>query len=300
MRPNTITFPPDGVKPLGIIQFVHGMAEYRNRYFDTMKKFNQYGFICAITDLRGHGENVLTKDDLGYFGDKSTYKDLIEDVHDYTMFLKREYPNLPLILLGHSMGSLIVRAYTKKYAKEIDALIVSGSPSYNPLAGIAKLMIDTMVIFKGWRYHSETMAKLVTGPFEKAFDKEGIRNSWLSRDRNVVDAYNADPLCGFTFSLNGYYILMTLLQQVYTKKGWVSKNAALPVMFMSGSNDPCKGNEKTFKKSVMFFKHCGFSNTYSKLYPDMRHELFNELENEIVYKDIIKFLEIKAGIEFPV
>ncbi|MCR5703950.1 MAG: lysophospholipase [Eubacterium sp.] len=300
MRPNTVTFPPEGVKPLGIIQFVHGMCEYRNRYFETMKRFNEKGFICAITDLRGHGENIMSQADLGHFGDNVTYKDLVEDVHDYTMFLKREYPNLPLILLGHSMGSLIVRTYVKKYSKEIDALIISGSPSNNSFAGIAKFMIRCMVLFKGWRYHSETMAKLVTGPFDKAFDKEGITNTWLTRNRNIVDAYNADPLCGFTFSLNGYYVLMELIQQVYSKKGWVSKNPKLPVMFMSGANDPCKGSERAFKKAVTHFKHCGFQNTYSKLYPDMRHELFNELENDIVYTDILKFLEIKAGIEFPI
>jgi alpha-beta hydrolase superfamily lysophospholipase len=300
MRPNTITFPPEGVKPLGIIQFVHGMAEYRNRYFETMKKFNEKGFICAITDLRGHGENIMTKDDLGHFGDGVGYTDIIEDIHDYTMYLKREFPNLPLILLGHSMGSLIVRVYTKKYAKEIDALIISGSPSNNPLTGVVKVLIRLLVLFKGWRYHSETLAKLVTGSFDKPFEKEGIKNSWLSRDRKVVDAYNADPLCGFSFSLNGYYVLMNLLQQVYTKKGWISKNPNLPVMFMSGAYDPCKGSEKTFKKTVTHFKRCGFPNTFSKLYPEMRHELFNELDNKNVYTDILKFLEIKGGIDFPV
>ena len=205
MRPNTITYPPEGTKPIGVIEFVHDMSEHRGRYLDTMKFFNQKGFICAITDLRGHGENILTKDDLGHFGDDCTYRDIIEDIHDYTLFLKREYPHLPFILLGHGMGSLIVRAYAKKHSKEIDALIISGSPSNNALAGLAKIMIRLMVLFKGWRYHSQTMANLVTGPFEKPFMNEGIKNSWLTKNRKTVEEYNASPLCGFNFSLNGYY-----------------------------------------------------------------------------------------------
>ena len=298
MRPNTIIFPPDNMNPIGIIEFVHGMSEHRGRYLDTMKFFSEKGFICAIMDLRGHGENIMSEDDLGHFGDDITYKDIIDDVDDYTMYLKREYPNLPLILLGHSMGSLIVRAYAKKHSREIDALIVSGSPSGNAFAGLAKLLIRIMVPFKSWRYHSQTMANLVTGPFEKPFKKEGLLNSWLTRNRKIVDEYNKSPLCGFSFSLNGYYVLMCLIQQVYGKTGWISKNPSLPVMFISGGDDPCRGNDKAFKKAVSHMKHCGYPNTYYKLYPGMRHELFNEIDNDEVYDDILKFLEVKAEIEF--
>lgn len=296
MRPSTITYPPEGMKPIGIIEFVHGMCENRSRYKQAMEIFNQHGFICAITDLRGHGENILTDEDFGFFGDEG-YKGLVEDVHEYTMFLRREFPKLPLIILGHSMGSLITRAYLKKYSKEVDAVIISGSPSNNPLAGIAKILIRIIAAFRGWRYRSPMIESMVTGPFEKPFANEGILNSWLTTDRYVVEQYNADPLCGFTFTLNGYYGLMNLVQQVYSKKGWISKNKSLPVMFMSGADDPCKGSVTQYKKAVTHFKRCGYPNTYYKLYPDMRHELFNEPDNQEVYDDIFKFLEIKAGIE---
>ncbi len=295
MRPNTITYPPSGIEPIGVIQFIHGMCEHRKRYADTMNFFNQKGFICAIMDLRGHGENIMTPDDLGHFD--CSYRDIIEDIHDYTMYLKREHPKLPMILLGHSMGSLIARVYLKKYSKEIDALILSGTPSNNPLAGAAKAAIRIMASFKGWRYHSNTMAKLVTGPFEKPFMKEGIQNGWLSRDRQVVEAYNEDPLCGFTFSLNGYYVLMNLMQQAYDRKGWMRRNTVLPIMVISGGNDPCRTSDKAFKNAVNHLKRCGFSNTYYKLYVNMRHELFHEFDHEEVYQDILKFFEIKMGIE---
>ncbi len=296
MRPSTITYPPDGMKPIGIIEFVHGMCEKRQRYEKTMKYFNQKGFICAIADIKGHGENILTEDDLGYFGEKG-YKGLVDDVHEFTMFLKREYPGLPLVLIGHSMGSLISRAYLKKHSREIDALVISGSPSHNPLAGIGKRMIRFLVLFRGWHYRSPMIEHMINGPFEKPFEKEGILNAWLCSDRSVVEDYNKDPLCGVPFTLNGYYALTNLDQAVYSKLGWTSKNTSLPVMFVSGAKDPCRRNDKAFKKAVSHLKNCGYPNTFSKLYDDMRHEIFNEKNCQEVYNDILKFLEIKVGID---
>lgn len=296
MRPNTITYPPKGMKPIGVIEFVHGMCEKRQRYENAMAFFNKHGFICAITDLRGHGENILTTEDLGFFGDEG-YKGLIDDVHEYTMYLHREFPNLPLVLLGHSMGSLIARAYLKKYSREVDTVILSGSPSNNPMAGLGKVLIKFMAMFRGWHYRSPFIENMVNGPFEKPFTNEGILNAWLTKDRNIVEEYNRDELCGVPFTLNGYLGLMNLIQQVYSSTGWVSKNKTLPIMFMSGADDPCRRNDKAFKKSVTHLKHCGYPNTFSKLYPDMRHELFNELDNDEVYSDILKFLELKVGIE---
>ena len=227
MRPTTITFPPEGIEPLGIIEFVHGMCETRKRYKKTLQYFSNCGFICAISDIKGHGENILTTDDLGYFGHEG-YKGLVEDVHQFTMFLKREYPNLPLIIVGHSMGSLIVRAYLKKFSNEVNAVVLSGSPSDNQLAGFGKRLIRFMALLRGWNYRSPMIEKMVNGPFEKPFMKEGIVNAWICSDRDVVEEYNKDPLCGVTFTLNGYYALFSLIQTVYSKLGWSKKNRDLP------------------------------------------------------------------------
>lgn len=299
MRPTTITYPPEGIKPIGVIEFVHGMCEKRQRYADTLKYFNNKGFICAISDTRGHGENILTNEDLGYFGEDG-YKGLVDDVHEFTMYLKREFPKLPLILIGHSMGSLIVRTYLKKNSREVDAVVISGSPSNRSFIKLGKAFLKFIALFRGWHYRSPMVEKMVNGPFEKPFAKEGIVNSWLSTDRHIVELYNSDPLCGFTFTLNGYYTLFSLVQQVYSKMGWTSKNPSLPVMFISGAEDPCRKNDNAFKKAVMHLKRCGYPNTYYKLYQDMRHELFNEKGKLEVYKDILKFLDIKGGIEIEV
>lgn len=296
MRPSTIVYPPEGIKPVGIIEIVHGMCETRQRYTTAFETLSKHGYICAIADMRGHGENILTTEDLGFFGDEG-YKGLVDDVHEYTMFLKREYPKLPIVLLGHSMGSLIARAYLKKHSKEVDGVILSGSPSNNPMSGVAILLIKFLALFRGWHYRSPLMKNLVNGPFERPFKKEGLLNSWHTRNRKIVDEFNKDPLCGFTFTLNGYLTLMNLMQQVYSSIGWISKNPSLPVMFISGGADPCRTNDKAFKKAVSHLKKCGYPNTFSKLYVDMRHELLNELDNDEVYSDILKFIEIKVGVE---
>ena len=120
------------------------------------------------------------------------------------------------------MGSLIVRAYLKKHSREVDAVVICGSPSDNPMAGLGKKLIRFLALFRGWHYRSPMIASLVNGPFEKPFAKEGIVNAWLSSDRNVVEEFNKDPLCGVPFTLNGYYALLGLVQSVYSKLGWTS------------------------------------------------------------------------------
>ncbi|MGN0383666.1 MAG: alpha/beta fold hydrolase [Eubacterium sp.] len=293
MKATTIILPPDGIVPIGIIQFVHGMAEHRKRYIETLDYFSQYGFICAIADLPGHGENIDKEEDIGYFG-RHGMKHLIEETHDFTAFLKHEYPGLPVTLIGHSMGSLIVRAYAKKYDEEINTLIVCGSPSDNKLAGMGQMLIRFISIFKGWRYKSPFIANMVTGPFEKAFSNEYRKNSWLAANSAVADYYNKDPMCGFMFTLNGYYNLLSLIRTVYSKDHWKMRNPKLRIAFISGKEDPCKVNDKYFKDAVELMKSVGYTNVTSKLYQGMRHEIFNERNKVTVYEDILQIIAAQA------
>ena len=134
---------------------------------------------------------------------------------------------------------------------------------------------------------------MVNGPFEKPFLKEGIVNSWLSTDKFIVEEYNKDPLCGVPFTLNGYYCLFSLMEQVYSKLGWTNKNKQLPVMFMSGGDDPCRKSDKDLKKLLPTLNTVVFQILFQSYIRGMRHELFNELNNEEVYYDILKILRNK-------
>lgn len=298
MRPVTIAIPDSNIKIIGIIHFVHGMQEHRKRYQHVLEYFSQMGYICAISDMRGHGENITTKDDLGYF--PKGMSGLIQDVASFNEYLKKIYPGLPIILVGHSMGSLIVRAYLKKHPQDINALIVCGSPSLNTLARSGRTVINFLALFRGWKYRSSFVTNMVLGSFDKPFAKEGQKNAWLTRDGDKVDAFNRDSLCGVPFTLNGYKTLLSLMFYVYSRDGWKKKNPELPIMFISGGDDPCRINDKKWQDAVNLLKDVGYHNIFSKMYPHMRHELFNEIGNEEVFKDIVKFLEINLGIEHDI
>lgn len=275
--------------PKAAVVLVHGMAEHKKRYFPFMTWLSEQGFACVITDLRGHGADVPA-DDLGYFGKKGNEL-LIEDTLEVVRWTKSQYPGLKVFLFGHSMGSLIVRCFAKKFDAQIDGLVVCGSPSKNSAAGPGIILTQLIGLFKGKRYRSPLLEKLSTGAYEKRFAAEGLTNAWLSTNKANVQAYNNDPLCGFRFTANGYQGLMRLMQDTYDPDDWTVANPALPVHFIAGSEDPCIGSIKQFSEAVSFFRSRGYKTVTSKIYPGLRHEILNELGKEEVWRDVVAVLE---------
>ena len=276
---------PENVK--GIVQFAHGMAEHKERYLPFMEYLTENGYVCCINDHRGHGKSIKDENDLGYFYDK-TGQAVTDDIHQITLYLLERFPDVPITLFGHSMGSLIVRAYARKYDADIDKLVVCGSPSANSAAGIAIGLIDSIALFKGDRYVSPLIESMTTGGYNKAYPDE--TNSWLSVNRENVHKYNEDTLCGYPFKLNGYRNLMILMKDAYRTDGWVVENCNLPIMFISGADDVCAVNEEKWKDAVESMKSHGYNNVFGKMYPGKRHEILNEDGHEEVYKDVLEFI----------
>lgn len=277
--------PTNGESPLAILHFVHGMCEHKNRYKDTIAFFLENGFACAISDLRGHGDRVSSKDELGYFGDEKE-KGFVSDLYEINQYLKNRFKRKPYILIGHSMGSLIARAYVKKYDDTIDALILSGSPSKPLGLSIAKMIIHKSTKKHGEYYRSNLMQKLVMGGFSSKFIKDGSINAWISSDPKVWSDYDADPYCGFIFTLNGFSSLMNLIEDVYSPQGWELKKSTIPILFLSGKEDPCKLSKKKFNRAVTSMNSVGYNNVTSRLFTGMRHEIFNEIHKDEVYETI--------------
>ncbi len=275
--------------PKAIVQLSHGMCEHKERYIPFMKYLASLGFGCVIHDHRGHGKSVKTIDDLGYFYENGG-PNLVKDLHQITRFIRNQHPGLPFFLFGHSMGSLAVRVYLKHYERELDGLIVCGSPSNNPMAGIGMRLVCFLSRIKGDHARSPLINRLFSESFEKPFQSEGILHAWISKDCSVVEAYNASPYCNFTFTLNGYQALLWLVKNTYSTKGWQIGKPQLPILFVSGKDDPCMISEEKFKESVSFLKKAGYQNVSSKLYPGLRHEILNEKERHLVYRDISSFL----------
>lgn len=272
----------------GVVQLVHGMCEYKERYENFAEFLTDHGYIVFSHDHRGHGKSVKNEEDLGYFGDKKG-RAIVDDTAIVTDEIKKRYPDLPLTLFGHSMGSLVVRAYLKKYEGEIDKLIVCGSPSKNSLAGTGLFLNGIISAFKGERHRSGTMAKASTGGGDDEFPNEG-RNAWLTRDEAVVEKYNADPKCNFTFTCNGFSNLLHLVKETY-KNNYPVSCPDLPIFFIAGGDDPVIQNAEKWEKAQEFLRKAGYKNVSGKLYEGMRHEILNEIGKEEVYADVLKFIE---------
>ncbi len=276
--------------PRGILQIVHGMAEHRRRYYDFMQFCAEQGFVTVIHDHRGHGDSLKSPDDLGYFYENGA-QGMIDDAHQVTEYIKSQYSDLPLTLLGHSMGSLVVRCYLKRYDQDVDHLIVCGSPSKNLAVRAGRVLVRAMMTFKGGRHRSKLVSHLFNRNFSKRFPNEDSENAWIVSDPAVVAAYDADAKSGFAFTLNGYEALLTLSLETYSKKGWQLRHPNLPIFFIAGAEDPCIISAKDFTKAVDFMRKIGYTDVQSKLYPGMRHEILNERDKQQVWADVVKFCE---------
>ncbi len=276
----------------GVVQIVHGMCEYKERYEGFIDYLTQNGYVVFAHDHRGHGGSVTANENLGYFGDKKG-EAIVDDAALVTDEIRRLYPGLSVTLFGHSMGSLVVRAYIQKYEEKIDKLIVCGSPSKNSLAGFGLMLNGVISAFRGKKYRSRLMANASTGGGDDKFPGEG-KNAWLTRDKTVVEKYNADEKCNFVFSCNGFSNLLHLVKNAYKKKKYPAKHSDLPIFFMAGADDPVIGNEKKWLAAQQFLRDVGYKNVTGKSYPKMRHEILNELGKEEVYADALAFIEKSA------
>ena len=285
----------------GIFQISHGMAENKERYLPLMEYLSRQGYACIIHDHRGHGGSVRSGNDLGYLYEGKD-KAIVEDLHQVTLYAKNLWPDKPLILMGHSMGSLVVRCYLQTYAHELAGLIVCGSPSQNPAAGIALKLADIQAAIFGDHHRSKLITALAFGPYERRFPAEHERNCWISANKENVAAYNASELCGFIFTVNGYHTLFSLLQRTYSKKEWdkaracgALTNLKLPIYFIAGEEDPCINTPKDWHNAIQFLKDQGFTQVSQTLYAGMRHEIHNEIGKEKVWADILAFSDRIVG-----
>lgn len=285
-----VSTPRNGMEVKGVVQLVHGMCEYKERYIPFMQFLNDNGYVTVIHDHRGHGASVLNGEDLGYFYDGG-YIGMIEDARMVSEFIEQNYEGLPFFLFGHSMGSMVVRSYTKRYDKNLDGLIVCGSPSYNSSSKIGIKMAQREMKRNGEKSRPEWMQRMSFNSFNKKFKKEGSPNAWICSDKEVVKAYDNDSLCNYQFTANGFYNLFSLMQDAYSLSEWGMNNPQLPIMFISGEDDPCMINIRGFEKAQKRMEKVGYTNVEGKLYPGMRHEILNEAKKEIVWQDILQFID---------
>ena len=279
----------------GIVQLVHGMCEYKERYLPFMEYLAEQGFISVIHDQRGHGKSVRSKQDYGYFYGGGAQA-VLADIRTVNREVKTRFPGLPLILFGHSMGSLAVRAFARKYDEEIDMLIVCGSPSDNPAKALGTAIARLEGCLRGLEHKSKLLTVMSFASYEAKFKDEHLLNAWISSDPSIVRAYNESELCGFPFTDDGFLVLFELMKEAYDAKHYQCTDPMLPVLFISGGDDPCMGDIRQFAKAVQNLREAGYRDVKGKVYPGMRHEILNEREHEKVFRNVVWYINKKLNL----
>ena len=284
-------FTPRGAKPKAIIQLSHGMCEYMLRYEPLARALCAKGYIFCGNDHLGHGYTAETEEDLGYTASFGGSAILVKDVHKLTRIMKTEYPQLPVVLIGHSMGSFVARLYIEHYADELSAAVIVGTGGPEAPAAMGKKLAQIIINKEGERSRSELLDKLAFGKYNKKFKKETVPHAWLTRDEEIRERYDGDKFCNYKFTARGFYDLFDMLSAV-SKKSWAKKiRKDLPILIMSGDMDPVGNYGKGVKKVYDRLAAAGVKDVTVRLYTDGRHELFNEINKEVVIKNTVDWIE---------
>jgi alpha-beta hydrolase superfamily lysophospholipase len=287
----TRIYEPNGVIT-GILQIVHGMAEHGANYMELGEYLAKKGYYVIIPDHLGHGKSVSSGDDYGYFFEGGINNIIVDTkkIHDE---VKSSHQGIPYFLMGHSMGSFIVREYIARYGSDLSGAIVMGtSAGLKPQTWIVeKLLLKALIAKKGPKGKSEKIGKMATEAYNKTVPNPKTKNDWVSTDEKEVDKYTKDPMCGFTMTVSAYYSMGELLQNI-NKLSWYNRVPKdLPILLMSGEKDPVGDLGAGVRKVEAGLKNSGHTDVDIILYPDVRHALVNEVNKDRVFADIVSFME---------
>lgn len=279
---------PDS-SPIAIVQIAHGMAEHIGRYSEFIGFLNENSVLVVANDHAGHGGSISENGVKGYFGAKNGWDFVIEDMRRLHDEAVSRYPNVPYVLLGHSMGSFLARTYAARYGKSIAAFVFSGTAGRNPAIGAGRIAGRLERMKNGPAAPSKLLDKLSFGAYNKAFAPARTSFDWLSRDTERVNEYIADPLCGFVFTAEGMLDIFDGLEFISSPE-WASSVPHVPILMISGEHDPVGNNGKGVRQVAAWLSDTGHD-VELKLYPEGRHEMLNEVNRKEVYSDILAFIK---------
>ena len=284
---------PDA-EPRAIVQIIHGIAEYIDRYDEFMSFLADNGIIAVGTDHLGHGKSIESDEQTGFFAYDNGWDYVVRDEEVLRLAMHENYPELPIIVFGHSMGSFMARTLLIRYPDAFNAAIISGTGNQGAALVNGGLFMGNLVTgLKGAHHYSKFLNNLEFGSYNKIYDNPKTEYDWLSRDEANVQKYIDDPLCGFIPSCSLFRDMMTGVKFITNKKNLTAMNKDMPVYFMSGDMDPVGECGKGVQKAYNNFLEAGMKDVSIKLYPGGRHEMLNEINKDEVYTDILAWLESK-------
>lgn len=284
---------PDA-EPRAIVQIIHGIAEYIGRYDEFMSFLADNGIIAVGTDHLGHGKSIESEEQTGFFAYDNGWDYVVRDEEVLRLAMHENYPELPIIVFGHSMGSFMTRTLLIRYPDAFNAAIISGTGNQGAALVNGGLFMGNLVTgLRGAHHYSKFLNNLAFGSYNKIYENPKTEYDWLSRDEANVQKYINDPLCGFIPSCSLFRDMMTGVKFITNKKNLTAMNKDMPVYFMSGDMDPVGECGKGVQKAYNNFIEAGMKDVSIKLYPGGRHEMLNEINKDEVYADILAWLNSK-------
>ena len=278
--------------PRAVVQIAHGLAEHSGRYARLAQALNGAGYAAYASDLRGHGP-ASAPTDLGHFADRDGWAKAVDDLWTFNRLIASEQPGVPVVFLGHSMGSLIGRSFVAKHSEALAGAAYSGSNGKAPpIAALGRWIARAERLRLGPRGKSPLIFKMWFGGFNKPFEPARTAFDWLSRDPAEVDAYVADPLCGFLFSTQLAIDVLDALPGLSSPMSLAPIRKDLPIYVFSGEKDPVGAN---IQGLIDALKAAGFSRLTTRIYPGARHETLNETNRDEVVRDLIAWLDGVVG-----
>jgi len=280
-----------GKEPKAILQIVHGIAEHVERYDHFARYMTEHGFLVVAEDHMGHGKSIEGGSTRGFF--HGGWFAAVDDTYKLMKDTMAEYPGVPYVLFGHSMGSFMARTILAKYPESgITAAVICGT-GWQPSAALPVLIkvVEGICQKTGAENPSEQLQGMVFGGYNKRIASPRTPCDWLTRDENIVDAYVAHPLCGFTPACGLLRDMMKGIHYIQQKKNLKNMKHHLPVFFIAGAEDPVGPYGKGVQKAAQEFRKAGMINVACKIYPDCRHEILNELNKQEVYEDVANWLD---------
>lgn len=289
---------PEG-EPKYVVQLVHGMVEHIGRYERLAAFLNARGIAAAGFDLPGHGAGT-PQENLGFFSEKDGWLKVLSDVRHANRLLRSRFPGLPVVLFGHSMGSFIVRAYMLQFSDYPDALAVCGSQQPTKLLTGAGLFLAALVCLTGGKKKQcPLIERMAFSANNKPFLPARTPFDWLSRDEKEVDAYIADPYCGFPFTAGAYRDLFRLMMSLTRPKNLNKLPKALPVYIIGGEKDPVGALGRGVPAIAKEYEAFGLRDVTMKIYPGARHELLNETNRAEVMEDLVSWMDARVKGKTP-